>query len=54
VVILFVFSISHTSEKSDILPKGDQMATWPIAEVIKDYVRILMSIPGVVGMGQAL
>lgn len=53
-VILFIFSISHTGEKSDILPKGDEMAARPIVEVLKDHARDLMSIPGVVGAGQAL
>jgi len=53
-VILSIFSISHTGEKSDILPKGNQMAAKPIVEVLKDHARVLMSIPGVVGAGQGL
>jgi len=54
VVILFIFSISHADEKSDILLKGDQMAARPIVEVLKDHARDLISIPGVVGAGQGL
>jgi hypothetical protein len=53
-VILFIFSISHTDEKSDILPKGNQMAAKPIVEVLKEHAKTLMSIPGVVGAGQGL
>jgi len=54
VAILFIFSISHTDEKSDSLSRGNQMATKPIVEVLKDHARDLMSIPGVVGAGQGL
>ena len=54
VIILFIFSISHTDEKSDILLKGNQMAAKPIVEVLKDHARVLMSIPGVVGACQGL
>ena len=54
VVILFIFSISHAGEKSDILPKGNQMAAKPIVKVIKEHAKTLMSIPGVVGAGQGL
>jgi ribosomal protein S19 len=53
-VLLVIFSISHTGEKSDILPKGNQMVTKTIAEVIKNHARELMAIPGVVGAGQGL
>jgi len=53
-VILSIFSISHTGEKSDILPKGNQMVARPIVEVLKDHARDLMSIPGVLGAGQGL
>lgn len=53
-VILFILSISHTGEKSDILPKGNQMTAKPIVEVLKEHAKTLMSIPGVVGAGQGL
>lgn len=53
-VILSIFSISHTGEKSDILPKGNQMAAKAIVEVLKEHAKTLMSIPGVVGAGQGL
>ena len=53
-VIFVIFSISHAGEKSDILPKGNQMAAKPIVEVLKGHAKTLMSIPGVVGAGQGL
>lgn len=49
-----IFSISSTGEKSDIHPKGNQMAAKTIAEVLKEHTKSLMSIPGVVGTGQGL
>ena len=52
--ILFIFSIYHTDEKSDILAQGNQMGSRAIAEVLKDHARELMAIPGVVGAGQGL
>lgn len=53
-VTFSIFSISHTGVKSDILPIGNQMAVKPIDEVLKEHVKALMSIPGVVGAGQGL
>ena len=53
-VTLFIFSISFTWEKSDILPKGNPMVAKAIEEVLKERARELMSIPGVVGAGQGL
>jgi hypothetical protein len=53
-VILSIFSICHTGEKSDILPKGNPMVAKAIEEVLKQRARELMSIPGVVGAGQGL
>jgi hypothetical protein len=53
-LLCFIFSISHTGEKSDILPEGNQMASKPIAEVLKEHTKSLMTVPGVVGTGQGL
>lgn len=53
-VILFIFSISCASEKLDSPPKGNLMPAKAIEEVLKEHTKELMSIPGVVGMGQGL
>jgi hypothetical protein len=53
-VMLVIFSISHSGEKSDILPEGNQMGAKAIEEVIKEHAREWMAIPGVVGGGQGL
>ena len=53
-VILFIFSISHADERSNIHPKANQVAVKSIEEVIREHARELMSIPGVVGVGQGL
>jgi ribosomal protein S19 len=53
-LILLMFSVSHTGEKSDILPKGSKMGAKAIEGVIKEHARELMAIPGVVGAGQGL
>jgi len=53
-VILFIFSISCASEKVDSPPKGNLMPAKAIEEVLKEHTKELMSIPGVVGMGQGL
>jgi hypothetical protein len=53
-VILSIFFISHAGEKSDILPEGNPMTAKPIDEVLRTHAKAIMSIPGVVGIGQGL
>lgn len=53
-VILLICSISWTSEKMDIPPKGNLMAARAIDEVLKEHTKAIMSLPGVVGTGQGL
>jgi hypothetical protein len=53
-VIFSIFSISWTSGNFDIFPKGNLMANKAIEEVLKEHTKSLMSIPGVVGIGQGL
>ncbi len=53
-VILFIFSISCASEKFDIRPEGNPMPAKAIDEVLKEHAKAIMSILGVVGVGQSL
>ena len=53
-VILLTFSFSFMGETSDMHEKGNQMASKPIAEVLKEHTKSLMTVPGVVGTGQGL
>ncbi len=53
-VILLTFLFSSTGETSDMHEKGNQMASKPIAEVLKEHTKSLMTVPGVVGTGQGL
>jgi hypothetical protein len=53
-IILFVFSISYSNEKSGIPTEGNSMAAKPIGEVLKEHTKALMSTRGVVGTGQGL
>ncbi len=53
-LIFFLFSVPWASEKFDISPKGNPMAARAIDEVLKEHAKAVMSIPGVVGIGQGL
>jgi hypothetical protein len=53
-VILFLFVLSWAGEMVDFRSEGNPMATKKIEEVLKEQTRGLMSIPGVVGVGQGL
>ena len=53
-VILFFLSISPAAENVDILLTGKSMAAKPIGEVLRESTKAIMSVPGVVGMGQGL
>jgi hypothetical protein len=53
-IILLISSISYSNEKSGIPTEGNPMAAKPIAEVLKEHTKALMSIHGVVGTGQGL
>ncbi len=52
--IFSIFSISRTNENVDISQKGSPMATKGIDEVLKEHSKAIMSVPGVVGIGQGL
>jgi len=53
-VITGVFSISCAWESLDFCSKGNPMPAKAIEEVLKERARELMSLPGVVGVGQGL
>ncbi len=53
-VLLFIFSLSWGGEGIDAQSEGNPMAPRTIEEVLKENARKVMSIPGVVGVGQGL
>jgi hypothetical protein len=53
-VIFSLVSISWTSEYFDFSQKGNPMTTKRIEVVLKEHTQAIMSIPGVVGVGQGL